>query len=410
MKENKTIQTITLATALMKSWNQSHNFDLEVNRLRRSGTPEAQLKTAINLCLCVFRKKQSLDKIVAMLSPKKPRGRVMNLLLPCMAAMLYMDKVTPEGFADSAVSAAKKILSKHEANFLNSFFHKLVEQRDEMLATSANKLNLGDALESSWQKRFTRDEIKALAQTLSENANLTVRSLNKDFPINENVEPIDLPSWADKWSFYEIVNPAQFFKEAPKHSFYIQDPATALSIDLLQAKEGESIADLCAAPGGKTLYISDSVGESGKVYASDISEKRLEMMRENLAHRQNIDVRCIDARELKTSDLKLDAILLDVPCSNTGVLRRKPDARWSFSQQKLTELMDLQIQIIDQAACLLETGGRLIFSTCSIETEENIGQVEAFLERNPYFKLEESKQLLPSSLHDGAFAARLVKV
>ena len=409
MKENKTIQTLSLSAALMKSWSQSHNFDLEVNRLRRSGTPEAQLKTAINLCLCVFRKKQSLDKIVALLSPKKPRGRVMHLLLPSMAGMLYMEKVTPQGFADSAVSTAKKLLSKHEANFLNSFFHKLVEQREEMLATSANKLNLGDALEASWQKRFTRDEIKDLAQTLSENANLTVRSLNKDFPVNDNLRALELPAWADKWNFYEIINPAQFFQEAPAHSFYIQDPATALSIDLLQAQEGESIADLCAAPGGKTLYISDLVGDKGKVYASDISEKRLEMMRENLSQRSNVDVRCIDARELEASELKLDAILLDVPCSNTGVLRRKPDARWSFSQKKLAELMELQVQILDQAASLLGPGGRLVFSTCSIEPEENNGQVEAFLKRHPDFKLEDSKQLIPNSLHDGAFAARLVK-
>jgi 16S rRNA (cytosine967-C5)-methyltransferase len=402
MKDNKTLKTLSLANQLLKNWTQSSNFDLELNRLRRDGKHELELKRASQLCLCVFRKKESLEKIIKKLSPKRPRGRVMHLLLPSMAAMLYMDKITPQGFADSTVEAAKKILSKHEANFLNSFFHKLIAQKDELLLAAQNDLNLGEELEKSWKKHFSTEQVQSFAECLSQEAELNCRLINYDS--HDYLSPLEDLAWNSPFQFYKINDAAKFISQTPQENFYIQDPATSLCITLLNPQKDEVIADLCSAPGGKTLMISQLLEGTGQVFASDISEKRLERLRENLAHQNNVTVECLDARTGDHQN-KFDAILLDVPCSNTGVLRRKPDARWSFTNKKLNELVELQAEILAQAATMLKPGGRICYSTCSVEDKENIDQVKNFLHKHPNFKLAESRQLYPCAQHDGAFAA-----
>ena len=406
MKDNKTQQTLNIAVQLMKNWTQSGNFDLELNRLRRDGKAEAELRRASQICLCVFRQKESLEFIVKKLVPKRPKGRIMHLLLPSMATMLYMDKITPEAFADSAVSAAKKILSKHEASFLNSFFRKLIEQKDQLLKESSKCLNLGADLERNWVKEFGKEKTAELAQILSLEAELNCRLI--DYDKTDSLQTLGGLPWQSPFQFYKILDPAKFLQQTPQENFYIQDPATSLCISLLNPQKDEVIADLCAAPGGKTLMISNILEGTGQVFASDVSEKRLEKLKENLAGQSNVTVQCLDARDSETEQ-KFDAILLDVPCSNTGVLRRKPDARWSFSKNKLNELVKLQAEILAQSTKMLKPGGRICYSTCSIEAAENIEQVNNFLKSNSNFELKESRQLTPCPQHDGAFAA-VIKV
>ena len=104
----------------------------------------------------------------------------------------------------------------------------------------------------------------------------------------------------------------------------------------------------------------------------------------------------------------LDGILLDVPCSNTGVIRRKADVRWTFSQKKIKELVEIQYQILEKSSTLLKPGGRIIYSTCSICPEENTGVVKRFIENHPKFTIEKQKTLIPSKNHDGSFACKII--
>ena len=133
-------------------------------------------------------------------------------------------------------------------------------------------------------------------------------------------------------------------------------------------------------------------------------------MQENF-DRMNLSVktRCTDALEPNLEHGSFDLILADVPCTNTGVMRRRPDAAWRFSVNRLNETVKLQKKIMDSLADLVKDGGILLYSTCSVEPEEDSMQVDAFLKRHPEFTLEDSKLLLPDFLHDGAFAARLRK-
>ena len=147
-------------------------------------------------------------------------------------------------------------------------------------------------------------------------------------------------------------------------------------------KPGERIADLCAAPGGKTAQLAAAGAD---VLAVDRSAKRLKRLQENLARLDlSAATRAIDAEKL--DEPPFDAILLDAPCSATGTIRRHPDVAWTKTEEDVRKLSGLQARLLDKAANLLKAGGRLVYCTCSLEAEEGERQVEAFLARHPDFK------------------------
>ena len=216
--------------------------------------------------------------------------------------------------------------------------------------------------------------------------------------------------------------------------FIVQDPGTRLAVELLDPQPGEMVLDACAAPGGKTVQIA---WRGADVTACEVNPRRRARLEENL-RRLKLDVKVIGSLSVVSdvrgdcdersrvpddSDVAHDApatatastvgfqkVLVDAPCSNTGVLRRRPDARWNWSEAKLAELVKLQGEILDAAAAKVAPGGVLVYSTCSNEPEENLDQVNAFLARHPDFALRESKESIPFETgHDGAFAAALVR-
>lgn len=202
--------------------------------------------------------------------------------------------------------------------------------------------------------------------------------------------------------------PADAFPDPAQ--YYIQDPSTLLAPLLLAAKPGEMLADLCAAPGGKALILAEQLNGTGTLLAADRSEARLRQLHENLDSFGNVTVTCGDAAAPPPEWRgRFDALLLDVPCTNSGVLRRRPDARWSFSESKLRELVALQQSILEGAIAVLKPSGRMVYSTCSIEEEEGRLQTANFLRRHPEFRLAEEHQLFPSPDHDGAYAALLIR-
>ena len=201
--------------------------------------------------------------------------------------------------------------------------------------------------------------------------------------------------------------------------FFVQDPGSTLVTQYAAIPAGATVADLCAAPGGKALELTRT---AARVFASDRSPQRLVRLLENRARLEasNLFVSVADARHPAIREV--DAVLIDVPCTGTGTFRRHPDARWRLKVSDLSVMAALQGSILRAAAKVVRPGGLLIYSTCSLEPEENDAQVEEFLARNPDWSLEPPPQgtvpaeaidrgflrLLPQ-IHgsDGAFAARL---
>lgn len=193
---------------------------------------------------------------------------------------------------------------------------------------------------------------------------------------------------------------------------YIQDPATSHAVDLLKPLPGETVLDACAAPGGKSTQIAAYMQNAGKLVCTDSNPKRLPRLSDNLSR---MSVTCCSVEEwdwLKEPPERFhkhfNAILLDVPCSNTGVLRRRIDARWRLTSQNIQDLTKIQRKILDNASSCLQPGGRIVYSTCSIDPEENSELIKKFVQETPQFKLVEETQILPQESNtDGAYAALL---
>ena len=205
----------------------------------------------------------------------------------------------------------------------------------------------------------------------------------------------------------------------------VHDESAGLVVALLEPQPGETILDTCAAPGGKASAIADRMQDSGKVHAWDIHPNRLQKVDE-LARAQglkNIYTRVVDL--LDPPELHADRVLLDTPCTGTGVLGKRADLRWRRSEGELMELIKLQKNLLDAVVPCVRSGGLLVYSTCSIEPEENEMQVDSFLERHSNFALEHAEDFLPAAVTtptgymttlphhhgmDGAFAVRLRKL
>lgn len=195
-------------------------------------------------------------------------------------------------------------------------------------------------------------------------------------------------------------------------AIYIQDPATRHCVELLDPKPGERILDACAAPGGKAFLIAAALGTADSLVCTDSNEKRLPRLRENLDRLgyAPADLAAHDWTKPAPADWHgaFDAILLDVPCSNTGVLRRRVDVRWRLQTDHIDKLVETQRAILENAVPCLKPGGRIVYSTCSLEADENEGQIERFLADHPGFRLTGTRQALPfRDGTDGAYAARL---
>jgi 16S rRNA (cytosine967-C5)-methyltransferase len=187
--------------------------------------------------------------------------------------------------------------------------------------------------------------------------------------------------------------------------FYIQDPSTLLAVRNLDPEPGDTVLDLCAAPGGKATLIAQYMENQGRVVAYDNSKERLALVRENCAR---LGVSCVQVHTHDPAGIAFDKILVDAPCSNTGVLRRRIESRWRLSAEELTQLATTQLALLERAAVLLKPGGILVYSTCSLEPEENTGVLDRFLERHPEFEREDTRELLPMRDGvDGAFVARI---
>lgn len=182
---------------------------------------------------------------------------------------------------------------------------------------------------------------------------------------------------------------------------FAQDEAAQLVARLAAPEAGAFVIDAASAPGGKTTHLAQLMGDKGRILALDSAPPRLQLVRDNA---KRLGIGCIETRagdfrvitEQMTNNgvtqdgVKADLLLLDAPCLGTGTFRRRPDAKWRKTPEQLLQLLDLQRQLLDSAASLIKVGGALVYSTCSLEAEENEGQVEAFLTRHCGFSVEKA--------------------
>jgi 16S rRNA (cytosine967-C5)-methyltransferase len=195
---------------------------------------------------------------------------------------------------------------------------------------------------------------------------------------------------------------------------YVQDPSTLVACDLLAPQPGETVLDACAAPGGKTTYLAQLMRNEGRIIACDLYESRVARLRENVTRlgvtiAEVIRHDCMQAGP-PLAPASFDRILVDAPCSNTGVIRRRVDVRWRLTDEDFLRMPAQQLALLRRTATLLKPGGTLVYSTCSLEAEENEQVVERALAAVPDLRFIESRSTRPfTDQVDGAFAAKFIR-
>ena len=349
-----------------------------------------------HLVLTFFRRRKAIDGLLKQRIRKPPRPAVMALMQGALTQIFFQRAIAPESAVNIAVSEAKKFRAD---KFVNAVLRRTLAS--EVTFGESPEEVLPDVVLKKWRKR---GELSQLAAAFLKGAEFTFR-LEKNWELEEiRAEAVASPAFRFfKGSAAEVLKSAPFEK---KH-IYIQDPATSLVFQDLALSWAAKALDLCAAPGGKTLMLAELMPAGARIVAADRSWNRQKLTRQNLESR-NVKAEVITAlpEELAGS---YDVVLADVPCSNTGVFRRRPDALWNFSRDKMTELVKIQRNILESALARTAPGGLLIYSTCSIEEEENSLQVAEFLKEHPELELITQRQLIPDLDTDGAFAAVMKK-
>lgn len=377
------------------------------------------------LAMAVLRNLGRIDRAVDAKLRKATPARARNLLRIGAAQLFLLD--TPDFAAVSTtVKLAERFAeSKAMKGLINAVLRGL--SRDGGL-TGPPRANAPDWFWQRWRAAFGEDQAEAVAAAIPEEppTDLTLRDAADAEGLAVELEAEILPGGSLRTRRKGDPTEWPGFAEG---RWWIQDAAAAVPVRMLAPRPGEAVADLCAAPGGKTLQIAAA---GARVVAVDRSASRLKRLTENLG-RMGLEAEVI-AADAETWDdpRRFDAVLLDAPCTSTGTFRRNPDVLWATGPADLAKLADLQHRLLDAAANRVVPGGRLVYSTCSLEREEGETQVLAFLRRRPDFRLapvdparvgapaaagadEGWLRILPSHWRerggvDGFFAARLDRV
>ena len=360
--------------------------------------------------------------------PEQPHAYAAALL--GAAQILLMPDVAQHAEVHSTVEALKRLDGPVAAGFLNAVLRNMLRNEPAVrsalaAAPLAVRESHVDAQVERWTARWGAARAEAICKWDNRPASVTLLPLPGRATAPELLAALlaekvaasphpGLPSAAVVIPHGSHVDALPGFREG---LFSIQDPATLEAVRLLDVRPGQRVLDACAAPGGKTVQIAARLRGEGSLTAADCWRDRLRPLRENLERfgfARFVRVGVADAKRAGPRDLPggpFDRILADVPCSNTGVQRRRADARWRFDPARLETLAATQRAILENLALRhLAPGGRLVYSTCSIEEEENEAVVADFLARHPEFELlEQTLQVPPDRECDGAFAAAIAR-
>jgi 16S rRNA (cytosine967-C5)-methyltransferase len=306
-------------------------------------------------------------------------ARLLALLATGAAQILFLD-VPDHAAVDLSVRLAREDKNlQHAAGLVNAILRRLARERDAVLTqTDPLGLDTPDWLAARWSDAYGPGRARAIAEAhaAAASVDLTVKQDAQGWA--ERLGGIVLPTGSVRLIERTPVRELPGYAEG---EWWVQDAAAALPARLLGARPGERIADLCAAPGGKTAQLAHA---GARVVAVDKSARRLHRLADNMQRlRLAVDIRAADVLEL--DEEPFDAVLLDAPCSATGTIRRHPDVAWAKRPEDVAGLADLQRQLLDKAAGLVRPGGRLVYCTCSLEPEEGEGQVASFLARHGAF-------------------------
>lgn len=330
------------------------------------------------------------------------------------AQLMFFPRIPARAAIYETVELAKKYGHRGTAGLVNGVLRSLERSKENLPYPDPAEDPAGFLalryyhprwLVEKWLAQFGYQETEALCRTDNEPAPLVIRVntlKTSATSLAARLEGEGAVVWPTTFAPEGLiveglggVEASPSFKEG---LFYVQDEASQLVSHAIKPVPGSVIIDVAAAPGGKTTHLAQLLGNSGTILACDVHPSRLQLIRENC---RRLGVTCvqpilIDARELGARyPEQADYLLIDAPCSGLGVLRRRPDARWRKQPASIKEMAKLQLEILLGAEKALKSGGVLVYSTCTLTTEENQEIIRQFLEQAPHFSLVSLKPYLP---------------
>jgi 16S rRNA (cytosine967-C5)-methyltransferase len=445
-----------VAVTVLNQFDPKTNY--AENILDKILSPTGRTQQTTDLVYGTLRNRQAVDMIIAKLA-KCPTTRIPNKILNILRIGVYEFVYCPHtaeyAIVNEAVENTKRIAGKKQTAFVNAVLRKILshiirrqtelsdakpkrtlpqspdfgcefdadflpdsqKQPDDFLAKA---FSLPKWLIDDWLDEYGPGSTKQVCFASNRKPSIYLR------PNTLQVTAAQLAERLKKARInVEIIANEMIRVKSPKRItelagfddglFSAQDLTAALPVNLLAPKAHWKILDFCAAPGTKTTQLAELTNDNAQIFATDIDSKRLEFVQENIKRLRLKSIKIFKFEQLQNilyKTGKFDAVLLDVPCSNTGVLAKRVELRYRISKRAVSRLAQAQARLLETAAELIEKNGRICYSTCSIQGKENNQLIKNFLKKNRNFKLESENLTLPSAQgfdHDGGYTAIIIK-
>ena len=403
-----------ISADVLSSFDVSYNqlpevVDQVFNKYGPSLSKKQRSRVIINE---VIRRRGILDHIIEKCSSKKidkiqPKLRAI-IRIGCYE-LLFDDFIPDFAAIHSAVELGKKSINKKAGSMVNAVLRNIQREQKkdstwlELIINNNPELAYPNWLIKKWKRQFGSIITKKLCVSFFNKAPMFLRVneelLEKDKSINFlKKSGISIKQHKAFSNFLEVTNGQDKVLDTDLFGtgmISIQDPASGAVVDLIDPQKGESILDVCAAPGTKSLFMAQRVGPNGTIYASDNNENRVKKGKADIKRHKynNIKWTVLDATKDEFPLSK--KILIDAPCTGTGVLGRRPDIKWRIKNKDINSMNQLQLTILNHMSNFLIPGGRIVYATCSLEPEENIYVVKQFLSKHRDFTLAPSNSFLP---------------
>ena len=412
------------------------------NELNNSDLSDKDKALVTEIVYGTLRRLRTIDTIIASfvkdisIMDKK----ILNILRVAVYQMNYLDKVPSYAACNEAVEEAKEISDK-DSKLVNGILRNFVKKEGKFDIVFRNKIDeiAFDLSFEPWMvrmfiKQYGEHEALEILEGLNNTPKMTVRvnSIKGDYEevyeeleeAGYNIEEGCICPEAISIKGGKGIENNQAFVDG---KITVQDESAMLISPLLDLEEGMKVLDLCCAPGGKTTHIGELLNNTGEVLGFDLHENKLELVKENYERLgiTNIKLAQKDATKL---DAKLvsyaDRVLLDVPCSGIGIIRKKPEIKWTKKRKDLKEIVEVQREILENAWEYLKTGGVMVYSTCTLNKEENEDNLKWFLSKHKDASIEKvfigkganlcynqmgTLTILPNEYMDGFFVAKIKK-
>lgn len=371
----------------------------------------------------------------------KSEVNIKNTARVALYQLLFLTHVPHYAAVNEAVEFIKRIRGEKSGHLVNAVLRNIIRSLDAIHYPKPEE-DLAQYLAvyyshplwmvKRWMSRFGRDELERFLAVNNEVPGLTLRINKLKIAPTEFLSLLDNANIAYQGSsfidyFIKIKSLAGIGQMNMFQSGYfsIQDESAALPVLLLDPQPGDRVIDMCAAPGGKTTFLAELMNNQGEVLAVDKYESRLRIVQLNCERLgiRNVRLHVADATEFDAPPA--ERVIVDVPCSGLGVLRKKPDIKWKREPEDIPRLVRQQMSLLERGSQLVKPGGVLVYSTCTTEPEENAMQIKSFLERHPEFAADDASRFVNKAVvaadgsietfphrHriDGTFAARLVRL